>query len=287
MSSLKRALGFIGRSMQVPDLSLQSQMQGLLGLLIGERAGVERVRGHLEGLAERFAESLSREAQSNAFDPYDYDAKLLLLCRLCLADHQVATPAITQFADGLASTLERLPMLPEQFEGEAGLLRLSGWSPPERWAQPDVREVADADLLLADAETIRAFCLRVASRSVLGSVPVRLPSGSAASRSLPVVLLQKLREYDLMLAASLARTIRYLAVPAREELEYVADFLVCQQQADGRFGYFARELAEAPTLHNADSELYLPVTVTLAWSLAETWVPNFCLPVAALAALGR
>ncbi|MFI1829292.1 hypothetical protein ACH41E_23005 [Streptomyces sp. NPDC020412] len=73
--------------------------------------------------------------------------------------------------------------------------------------------------------------------------------------ALPVLLLQKLSEYDLILGTALLRTLAYLDVPDPEAVDWATRYLESQQQSDGRFGYYARELAEGPELRTVDQNL--------------------------------
>jgi hypothetical protein len=84
---------------------------------------------------------------------------------------------------------------------------------------------------------------------------------------MPVLMLQKLREYDLVLGASILRTLKYLGAQADEDVRHATRYLFCQQQGDGRFGYYSRELCRCPDSLDADRDLYLPVTVAVLWAL--------------------
>ena len=99
-------------------------------------------------------------------------------------------------------------------------------------------------------------------------------------RLLPVILLQTLRDYDLEMGTILLRTICYLDLPRTKAIDLAIEFLIDQQQSDGRFGYLAIEsagIARSTELGSVDitSKLYLPITVACLWSLAETLVPRF------------
>ncbi|MGW5678417.1 hypothetical protein ACWEV4_25645 [Streptomyces sp. NPDC003860] len=129
-------------------------------------------------------------------------------------------------------------------------------------------------LLLAENGVLRQLCNTVAGATLFGA---RKAPGTDPGLllALPVLLLQKLSEYDLILGTTLLRTLAYLDVPDPEAVDWARRYLESQQQSDGRFGYYARELAEGPELRTVDQNLHLPVTVSVLWALAETSVPGF------------
>ena len=132
-------------------------------------------------------------------------------------------------------------------------------------------------LLLAEMSEVRKVCNTVTGASLFGKQNLTISNMPDLLVSMPILLMQKLRDYDLILGASLLRTLKYLDANVEEEADYATEFLASQQQSDGRFGYYARELVEGPRLRNADQDLYLPVSVSVLWALAEISVPGFSL----------
>ena len=96
----------------------------------------------------------------------------------------------------------------------------------------------------------------------------------------PVWMLSSLREYDLELGALLLRTMGYLKLRRDPVLREGLDFLLVQQQPDGRFGFLGREVARrrgAGARRDAVWALYVPITLCCLWALAEASNPRFVL----------
>jgi len=129
-------------------------------------------------------------------------------------------------------------------------------------------------LLLAEASEVRQFCERVGTVSLFGFLRPQLDGdldtiGSVLSSR----MVGALREYDLELGTTLIRAVRYLRIPRTSVIASALEFLVDQQFADGRFGRYAMDLA-AMCAMEADDEaparkLFLPITVSAIWTLAE------------------
>ena len=137
--------------------------------------------------------------------------------------------------------------------------------------------VCDQKLLLADKTDIEGICKQIATATLLGMRRPATADTAALLTVLPVIMLQKLREYDLVLGSNLLRTIKYLGVAKSIEASYAIEYLQTQQHSDGRFGYYARELRELQDLVNPELHLYLPVTVSVVWAIVEALTPNFTL----------
>jgi len=83
--------------------------------------------------------------------------------------------------------------------------------------------------------------------------------------------LNSLYEYKLDLGAFLGRTLSYLDSVDSPTLNEVYQFILFQQQPDGRFGYLANEASKMKSKKdfNEKNDLYLPVTVSCLWTIAE------------------
>jgi hypothetical protein len=209
---------------------------------------------------------------------------VLLAHRAMLECGARPSTVLAGFVTDLAAALRRLDATPPWLACEVRLLIELG-ADPLGGRRPEAVSAGppplDGSLLRAGTGEIRRICTWITAQTFFGAAP---HAGSIADgiRSelldgLPVILMQKLREYDLMLGTMLLRAVTYLGGGTLDECGYAARYLHAQQQPDGRFGYYARELAEPSAVLDADLDLYLPVTVSSLWGLAECRVPGFTL----------
>jgi hypothetical protein len=273
-SGVDRAAEFIFSTANAPATSLNHQLQALFGLAVAEKAGTPDAPDLVDSMAVRVIGTLERERDDGRFDPYAHDAKLLLLCHDVLRRRGVESAVLCSFARETSAMLRSMEAIPVRLTGLANLLDAIGEGPFRASGQTDGGSLLPGtSLLLADSRTVRQLCNTVEGATLFGSreIPGRHPD---LLLTLPVLALQKLREYDLILGSTLLRTLTYFDADDPETFAYATRYLGCQQQDDGRFGYYARELADGPTLPTADQNLYLPVTVSVLWALAEVSVPG-------------
>jgi hypothetical protein len=268
---LRRSRGWLSVEGTRPSASLRTALQSLFGAWACDRGlREEEPSEELRLLTDRALEQLDREGAG--FDGYSYDPKLLLLCLRVFAQDGRDAPAIRTCADSIASTLASLPRIPARHAGTAAMLDELGYPGIALDLRPD--EPSVDELLRLGPEAVRAACSAVAAWTHFGARQLEGLRFEALRRVLPVILLQSLRSHDLDTAAMLLRTSRYLRMRPSRQLEEGISFLVDQQKSDGRFGYFA---VEASKLSGSDevvgfdeiSTLYLPVTVTCTWAVAE------------------
>src|SRR6266508_2746421 len=238
-----------------PRASLRHALQGLLGVCACGRArGGESAAAQLSDLVDAGLAKLGHEAEAGSFNPYAHDPKLLLVCISVFEGEGHNAPAIRTFADSIAGALASLPQIPARQAGVAAVLDELGYPGISAAALP-VPDEPDFDALLRGGpEAVRAACSSVAAATHFGARRIDVVRFEALRRALPIVLLQSLRSYDLDTAAMLVRTSRYLRMRSSGRIQEGIAFLVDQQKR-GR-------LDEVLTL-------YLPVTSTCAWALAE------------------
>ncbi|MFL5963489.1 MAG: hypothetical protein ACJ757_11435 [Gaiellaceae bacterium] len=174
----------------------------------------------------------------------------------------------------MAATFRSVDEAPAEFAGDIFLLELLGKETGHASISRSPFE-ANLGLLRADVSHLRRATTVLAGLSGFGTRHVTLKEPSAARDALSFILLEKLREYDLILGSALLRALTHLGAADCEEVGYAVEYLLSQQHADGRFGYYARELGRSQPLAHGDVDIYLPVTVALAWALADTRVPSF------------
>jgi hypothetical protein len=272
---LERSRAWLSTAGGRPSASLRHSLQSLLGVWACDRAlGEESGSEELGTLVEAALTKLDHDVGAGSFDPYSYDPKLLLLSLRVFEREAHEPAAMRMFADSIADALASLPRIPPAHAGVAAVLyqldypgiSASAVDPPD---EPDVDT-----LLRGGPDAVRAACSSVAAATHFGAWRIDAPSFDALRRALPIVFLQSLRSYDLDSAAMLLRTSRYLRMRRMRRIEEGIAFLVDQQRPDGRFGFFGVEtsaLQQSEDLPGFDEvlTLYLPVTSTCAWALAE------------------
>lgn len=263
--ALVRSRAWLATAGTRPDASPRHALQALLGVWVCDRA-----------LGEESPELWALEAQAretldvDAVDPYEYDPKLLFVCLQVFTRNGGAPAALATLAEQVAAALAPLPRIPATQAGIAAILHELGLL---RARPLDVDEADVDSLLRGGAEAVRTACSSVAAATHFGARRSHV-AFRGLRRTLPILFLQSLRGYDLDTAGMLLRASCYLRMPRSDRIEEGIAFLVDQQKADGRFGYFAVEssaLVESQEVSGFDEllTLSLPVTSTCAWALAE------------------
>ena len=256
----------------------------LIGVWLCERAcGQVQPSPAFHHLILMLEERLHSDSSAGTFNPAAYDTKLLLLSHLALSAHHRRVCALEQFARQLAAAFGELESVPLYYMGEAVLLARLGYGeyPPVPLLRAEDAGQDGLRLLSAGKSQIIEVCDNISAATHFGRQPLRAEAEIKRylGNLLPVILLQSLREYDLEMGTMLLRVARYLRLSRTRAVRLAVEFLVDQQQIDGRFGYFAIEcerIARSSELNSVDttSRLYLPVTVACLWSLAESLVPG-------------
>lgn len=267
--ALRRSRVWLADAGAHPLASPRHAMQALLGAWACTRALRDEATTALRPLVGVALEKLGSSGLSA------YDPKLLLVCLHIAEREGREAAALRAFADSLAEALASLPEIPARHAGVAAVLRELGY-PIDTAATVPVPEPELEALLHGGPEAVRAACSSVAAASHFGArrIAPPWPRFEELRGALSVLFLQSLRSYDLDTAAMLLRASRYLRLRRSGRIGEGISFLVDQQKPDGRFGYFAVEtsaLAQSGELPGFDEylTLYLPVTSTCAWALAE------------------
>lgn len=263
--ALVRSRAWLAATGTHPEASTRHALQALLGVWVSDRA-LGEASTELHELVERTRTRI----ETDAFDPYEHDPKLLLVCRQVLSHEGGAPMELDAFVDEIAAALRLLPRVPTKHAGVAAVLEEIGAlrAPPMDVDDPDFDS-----LFRGGADAVRAACAAVAADTHFGARRATLPF-AALRESLPVLFLQTLRAYDLDTASVLLRASCYLRMRHSDRIGEGIAFLVDQQKPDGRFGYFAVEstaLVESQEIAGFHEvlTLALPVTSTCAWALAE------------------
>ena len=220
----------------------------LIGVWLCERATATAApTAAFRSLVASVAEQLARQDEVGCFDPLSYDPKLLFLCYELLVRHGRRNRRIDTFAEDLAEVFAEMPTIPLRYAVVATLLSRLGYGPSP---SPHVLELADVGggalpLLRAGTAGLVAVCGNVAAATRFGTTEFHASSEARDGLilSLPVILLASLRAYDLEIGSLVLRTLGYLGTPETPAVRNARQFLLMQQQRDGRFGYLAKERA--------------------------------------------
>jgi hypothetical protein len=263
VEALLRSRAWLARVGTRDEAAAKHALQALLGIWVCDVALGESSR-ELQTMTARTRTLL----EEDAFDGYEHDAKLLLVCLQMFG--RDPPNALTTFAEEIADALAGLPRIPPKHAGVAAVLAELGFlgAPAIDVDEPDIDT-----LLRGGPDSVRAACSAVAAATHFGARHSH-KRFDALQRTLPALFLQTLRSYDLDTAAMLLRTSRYLRMPPTGRIEEGIAFLVDQQKPDGRFGYFAVEassLRRSQEIADFDDvlTLALPITSTCTWALAE------------------
>ena len=110
--SLKRASVFVHTAACGPTTPLSHQIEALFGLFVAERAGVPGAGGYVDAMAARVKRSLDSERRSGRFEPFTFDAKLLLICHTALRERNLECEALTTFAKDVSAALREMAVIP-------------------------------------------------------------------------------------------------------------------------------------------------------------------------------
>jgi hypothetical protein len=255
-------------------LSTRLLLQAMFGLWVAERAGIHGAASACAAVARRVQATLSGASSS---EWQGLDSRLLLLCHAAMQSHNAESPALERYAIDLAEMVIAIERLPPKLGLEAYLLvRVGAVSDHAlRAARSEPPLDIPTQLMTMDRAAIQEETSAIAAASNLGGCRARLSDPEVASAVLASLLLQKLREYDLTLASELLRSMSYIGEADSDAVAHAVDFLFTQQQLDGRFGYYGRELRKSDAEASSDFAVYIPVTTSVAWALAEVCVPTF------------
>lgn len=266
------------------DAGMSSESAGeigkaLVGVSVCERAAAgPRASAELKSLARHMAERVTASATSGTFDPYDHDAKLILLCLRTLDECQVPRPrALERFATEIAIALGKRSVIPARYAGEATLLSALHHLPPRlRFEHDDPAPSSPTfhALLTGGPQFVRSTCASVAASTVFGLRRAAFPT---LREALPIVLIGALRAYDLELGSLVLRTCVYAGLARTAEIAEAITFLLDHQLKDGRFGHLeaeAERIAIALDREDVGLALHLPITTACAWALAEAALPG-------------
>lgn len=141
-------------------------------------------------------------------------------------------------------------------------------SPPKMPLIPALAEFVTSD---------RAAAIEVCRRiTVSTSCGTRHLEPGEISVVLPFMCFSYAKQWDIEMTCILLRTCTYLGLSNSQACEWAREWILDQQQEDGRFGLFAPE-AYRGGWNPADWHLYWGATVNAIWTIAELNQPGFML----------
>jgi uncharacterized protein DUF6895 len=201
-------------------------------------------------------------------------ASLKLLATILLSTAVIEVPSLHGFAlqsgELLGDASDReLVLIEKRF-----LLHALGLcSAPETYPG-DPLDIARRLSLTASREDIENFVLELYTWTGYGTRLCTLtPADRWVGEMIAGFATHSLRQYNFLTACKLLRALAYLGAAEGEPYDDCIRFLLLNQRSEGAFGFFGPEEGKlrnvASQEFSVDFDLYLPVTVSCLWALAE------------------
>jgi len=264
-----------GRSAAVRQRPFSERtLQCLLGLWIAARALESTSDDGVEELASVISQQLA--GSHDALIP-SFDSKLLLLALYILRKCGRPGYALETYGRKVADAFREDARAHHDHVGEAIILsRLGLADHPNGDANASPHATA-LDFLNGDLEAIRKLSTRICAATHFGTREApSFPGRRQIAFVTKILLIDALNSYDVATGATLLRLVAYLGSTNEAVIGDAQLFLLLQQQPDGHFGQYdlhAKALGEAGL--DASFDLYLPLTVSCMWALAETAIRRF------------
>ncbi len=266
-------LGALSKVLKKQRFSEKS-LQCLLGLWICDRLlnSVKNSRHEIfaRDLASQLEQPISLSLSS-------YDSKLLLLSLCIIRSCGYSAPVLEKHCRKMAVALI-MNAGGRKHIGEAILLqRLGLWNDGVCSDVPAVLHSLSLKALHYDTSQIRNIITSIYVMTGFGTSECPwFPRKWLLSFIIKVLLIDTLNNYDLATGAMLVRAGIYLGLTNDRALRDAQSFLLIQQLPNGQFGQYH---AQVGALQEAGLDecldLYLPLTVSCVWALAELADPSF------------
>jgi hypothetical protein len=175
-------------------------------------------------------------------------------CALKAAGH--SHPGLAELREGYRSLLtDQATSLPLLYR----LLELKGSLPSP------VTSASALDLITAPRDRVLEFCRDITMSSCAGTSVTTI---GLAEEVLPRLAFSYARDWDIEVACSLLRACVYLCCDHATACRWTLEWLLDQQQTDGRFGLLLAE-AEKCGWKIGDGTAHFDRTVHALWALAE------------------
>jgi hypothetical protein len=202
---------------------------------------------------------------------YSGDPVLALAVHAVLHDHGAEHEDLAHLATAYADiTVRSARCLGGELPLVADLLRCCGLDVP-RPTKVDVVLPAAEELVSTSREQVLETCRRLTLGTSCGRRGV--VAGDLAW-ALPSLAVSFAMDWDIEAVCRLVRSCVYLGLQEAHPCRLATEWLLGQQQRDGRFGFLAPEARRAGRDPD-DWQPYLLRTVEVLWTLAEVSAPGF------------
>jgi hypothetical protein len=140
--------------------------------------------------------------------------------------------------------------------------------PDGRGSESDPGDLAT--LLGGDRELVMETCRVLMHSSCCGTIPVQAPQLDSA---LPLLCVSYARSFDVEAVCRLLRACAYIGIAGSTQCRWAREWLLHQQQSDGRFGLLDLE-AQRGGWSSEPVDLNLLPTMEALWSLTELTSPG-------------
>lgn len=269
-------------------IPIASVLQALIGCWICEEALIadEKLSG-AQSLAYEVHRRLNYGEQEIFSTLQNSDAALVLLSAGILRKFNIKNMWIESFIQQVSAMLQ---IHKDQDQKESSELFAARFllHTLQLHPTPDTFEInlppnaLGTNLFQANELAIRMLATDVAAATAYGQSLPLAETGllSQLAVVLPVWMLSYLRQHNLEIGTLLLRTMNYLHLCEDIAYKIGHNFVLAQQQLDGRFGFFAPEISQLRSIKPRFDEifdLYLPITVSCLWAIAEATNPDFTL----------
>ncbi len=265
-------------------IPLASVLQCLAGCWICEQLLVAEARKpDVQSFADQVERRLKGQEQQAFSALMGCDAALVCLCAGILRALDRRSEHLERFVQQLALSLQgHEDNDPDLFATRFLLHDLGLQSDPGPYHIHSPQLESGTNLFLVDESAIASMAAAIAASTAYGKRP---PSAQPElleqlKAVLPVWMLYYFRQYNIEMGTLLLRAMNYLRLSQDKAVEEGLAFVFAQQQPDGRFGFFAPEVSNLRSKGrdlNDLIDLYLPITVSCLWAIAEVTLEGFSL----------
>jgi hypothetical protein len=273
------------RASHTANFTLKNALQILVGLWICERALLDAEEfSYTKSQAQEVCQDIAPDTDIFTHLLH-FDPPLVLLSTGILRFCKLRNEGLELFAEKISQLLQEHR---DQDEAEANELFITRFLLHGLHLHPTLTayslpEISANDLILADDDATKALIINITAATQYGQVTLSAEEASVKPihSILPILTIDYFRAYNLELGMQLLRCMRYLNLCENPSFYTSLNFLIAQQQPDGRLGFLAREitLSQISQEHfGYDLNIFLPHTVSFLWTIAEATNSQFILP---------
>jgi hypothetical protein len=267
------------------NFSIKNALQILVGLWICERAlldadGFSCTKSQAQGVCQYIAPD-----RDIFTDLLHADPSLVLLSIGILRFCNIHNRDLELFAEKISQLLQEHRDENEEEANELFIPRflLHRLHLHSSLTANSLREISPHDLILVDDEATRSLVINIIATTQYGQITLSTEEKRVrfVHSILPILTIDYFRTYNLELGMQLLRCMRYLNLCKNPGFYTSLNFLIAQQQLDGRLGFLAREIAHLQLSQEnfeSDLKIFLPHTLSFLWTIAEATNSQFILP---------